>query len=91
MNHTSLFPKCFQLSSIIVLLSIGSFPYFRLNIFKVVCCRFVVCGRGLDKEGFTALFPTISFVYNIGFTDKLRILEQAMYVCRALMLEQVKY
>ena len=43
-----LLSPCFQINSILVLSFKGIFCTFLLDVFKVVCCRFVVCGNGLN-------------------------------------------
>ena len=45
--------QCFQLHAIIILSFYRDFSYFCLHVFKVVYCRFVVCGK------------RIKYVYNI--------------------------
>ena len=40
-----LLPQCFQRYSILQLSFKQIFSYFRPDFFKVVCCRFVVCGK----------------------------------------------
>ena len=42
-----LLPLCFQLFSIIKLSLTEIFYKFVLDVFKVICSRFVVCGKGL--------------------------------------------
>ena len=43
-------PQWFQLYSIITLSFFGYVVYFDLDNFKVVCSRFVVCGKGLRPQ-----------------------------------------
>ena len=43
------FPQCFKLFSVIVPTFIETVHAFSLKDFKVVCCRFVVCGKGLNE------------------------------------------
>ena len=45
-EHVLLLPDCFQLYSIIML-SLTKIALCCLHLFRVVCCRFVVCGKGV--------------------------------------------
>ena len=49
-------PPYFQLHSIILLAFTDIFLISALYVFKVVCCRFVVCGKGLFPSIFKKLF-----------------------------------
>ena len=46
----NVFKQCFQIYSIIVHSFDVSFQFFCGSVFKVVCCRFVVCGKGFIKR-----------------------------------------
>ena len=52
-----LLPEFVQLFVIIILLIIEMFSYFCLDVFKVVCCKFVVCENVLkSKKRFMVMF-----------------------------------
>ena len=52
----SLFTQCFQFNAIMFF---HQFPYFAIDYFKVIYCRFVVCGKGLKRNS----YHSWSFVY----------------------------
>ena len=52
-----LLPHCFQLYSIIKVSFIEIFQIVSLNNFKVICCRFLVCWKGI-MQGISP-FPTM--------------------------------
>ena len=58
-------PQCFQLYSIILLTFTDIFYIFVQRFFKVVSCRFVVCGKGL-REIFRGIsvYSFISWLQN---------------------------
>ena len=47
MSNFSFCPQCFLLDSIIIILFPEVFLHFCLKVFKVFCCRFIVCGKWL--------------------------------------------
>ena len=42
-----LLPQCFQPFLVIIPTIMEIFPYSLVDIFEIVCCIFVVCGKGL--------------------------------------------
>ena len=52
-----LLPHCFQLNSISILNFVGIFPMYQEDVIKVVYCRFVVCGKKLNRSP-SPPFPT---------------------------------
>ena len=68
-------PQCFQLFSLLNSNIIeGDFPCFCLDVFKVICCRFIVYGKGLTlyvknlaifpfATMFSTVFNNYSFTY----------------------------
>ena len=72
--YFSPFATMFQLSWITILSFIVILPYFCIDVFKVVFCNFVVCGKGLKRLIKASFF--LLFLQYISYTLNLSLIQQ---------------
>ena len=79
-----LLPKCIQLFFSNHTFILKEFSCLHLEVFKFVCCRFVVCGKGLKK----GMFHFYTFVNTVDMMIYMMI-DDSTCVCAIERLDTV--